>query len=574
MKRLLQYIYPYRFRMALGLTVKLGATLMDLVLPYILAHLIDEVVPLGDKGVIYLWGAIMIGCALISWGANITANRMASRVARDTTERIRHDLFEKMLNLSCRQTDRLGSASLISRLTSDTYNLHRVLGMMQRLGVRAPILLLGGIGVTIVLDFRLSLVLIATLPVIGCAIVWISRRGIPLFTKVQQAGDRMVRVVRDTLTGIRVIKALSKTEYEKERFAGVNQQVVDAEMHANKVMAVTNPLMNLLLNLGLTGVIIAGAYLVEAQLSEPGKIIAFLSYFTIILNAMLSINRMFMMFSRATASANRVMEVLEMPDEVLPESLKIPTETAHIIFEDVTFSYHDGAQPALERITFSVKRGETLGIIGATGSGKSTLIQLLQGFYPVSEGLIAIDGQPIGNMTPEELHGRFGVAFQNDAFFADTIRANIDFGRGLPEEQIRLAARCAQAEAFISEKPEGFDYMLTAKATNLSGGQKQRLLIARALAGNPDILILDDSSSALDYQTDAQMRRAVHDCFPQTTTVLIAQRVSSVRQADQILVLDEGRMVGLGTHEVLQKACDVYRETSQIQMGGVADAAT
>lgn len=566
MRRILSYIRPYLGRMGIGLLIKFTGTIMDLALPWCLAYMIDDVVPLKDRGQIYLWGGMMLAFSAIAVINNIAANRMASRVARDATRNIRHDLYSRISMLSCRQYDDVTIPSLISRLTSDTYNMNRMLGMMQRIGVRAPILLLGGVTVTLILDARLSLVLLCTLPLIGLGIVLISRKGIPLYSKLQRSGDKMVRTVRDNVTGIRVIKALSKTEYERIRFESVNNEVVKAEKKAGIVMAATNPLMNMLLNVGLTFVIVTGAFLVQDGISEPGKIIAFLTYFTIILNAMLSINRIFVMYSQASASAKRIAEVLDTPlDMPLRETDWIATQD-HIRFENVSFSYNN-VQDSLTDIGFTLGHGEVLGVMGATGSGKTTLILLLQRFYETSKGTVRIDGRNVNCIPGDELHTMFGVTFQSDTLFADTIRENIDFGRGLPMERIELAARCAQAYEFISSLPDGYNHMLTSKATNLSGGQKQRLLIARALAGNPKILILDDSSSALDYRTDAAMRQAVRENFPDTTTILIAQRVSSVRHADKIIMLDEGRIVGIGSHEQLMNTCPVYRETARTQMG-------
>ena len=542
MRRILSYIRPYLRRMGIGLLIKFTGTIMDLALPWCLAYMIDDVVPLKDREQIYLWGGMMLAFSAIAVINNIAANRMASRVARDATRNIRHDLYSRISMLSCRQYDDVTIPSLISRLTSDTYNMNRMLGMMQRIGVRAPILLLGGVTVTLILDARLSLVLLCTLPLIGLGIVLISRKG------------------------IRVIKALSKTEHERSRFESVNNEVVKAEKKAGMVMAATNPLMNMLLNVGLTFVIVTGAFLVQDGISEPGKIIAFLTYFTIILNAMLSINRIFVMYSQASASAKRIAEVLDTPfDMPLREADSITTQD-HIRFENVSFSYNN-VQDSLTDIDFTLGHGETLGVMGATGSGKTTLILLLQRFYEASKGTVRIDGRNVNCIPGDELHTMFGIAFQSDTLFADTIRENIDFGRGLPMERIELAARCAQAYEFISSLPDGYNHMLTSKATNLSGGQKQRLLIARALAGSPKILILDDSSSALDYRTDAAMRQAVRESFPDTTTILIAQRVSSVRHADKIIMLDEGRIVGIGSHEQLMHTCPVYRETARTQMG-------
>ena len=575
MRRILSYLRPYAMAMALGLLIKFVGTIMDLLLPWILAHVIDDVVPTGSVAAIYLWGVAMLACSGVAVVGNVVANRMASRVSRDATRLIRRDLFAKITRLSSRQMDAFTTPSLISRLTSDTYNMNAFLGRIQRLGVRAPILLLGGVTVTLLLDVNLSLVLLSTLPLLAAGIVFISRKGVPLYGLVREAGDRMVRVVRDNVTGIRVIKALSRTGYEKQRFAGINEELSAKETRASSFMAATNPLMNLLLNLGLTGVIVAGAFLVQANRTEPGKIIAFLTYFTIILNALLSVNRMFVLYSQASASAARIEEVLEAPEEeeTPPQDALPPMDTGdHIRFEDVSFSY-SGQGAALSHISFSIGHGRTLGVMGATGSGKTTLMQLLQRFYPVDSGVIRIDGRDVRAIPADELHRMFGVAFQSDAFFADTILENIDLGRGLPREQIERAARCAQAASFIEALPDGYAHMLTAKATNLSGGQRQRLLIARALAGNPQILILDDSSSALDYRTDAALRSALRAMYPDTTTVLIAQRVSTVRRADLILVLEEGEAVGLGTHEELMRTCEPYRETALLQMGGEDDAA-
>lgn len=574
MKKIMEYLGPLYGRMAAGFGIKLVGTVMDLAIPWILAHMIDEIVPTKDQRRILLWGVGMAVCAVIALLGNVIANRRASAVARDATRRIRHDLFDKIEHLSARQLDELGIPSLISRLTSDTYNVNQTIGRIQRLGVRAPILLTGGVIVTMLLDIRLSMVLIATLPLLALGVWLISKKGISLYAGVQQNVDKMVRTVRDDVTGIRVIRALSQGEYECEHFGKDSEELSYSQIHADSVMAATNPMMQLLLNLGLTAVVVFGAYWVNMGVTKPGSIIAFLTYFTIILNAMMSVNKMFVMLSQATASADRIERVLNLPSEEIQSGLpKIQTD-AVIVFDDVCFSYketEEETQPSdcydLSHISFQLKKGQTLGVIGATGSGKTTLIQLLQRFYPVNAGAIYVNGENVAGMEEQKLHSLFGVAFQSDAFFAGTIYDNIDLGRGLPREEIEKAARCAQAEEFILEKEAGYQSEVHAKAANLSGGQKQRLLIARALAGNPTILILDDSSSALDYRTDAAMRNAVRKEYPDTTMILVAQRVSSVRNADLILVLEEGHAAGLGTHEELMEKCFLYQEISRIQTG-------
>jgi len=567
MKKILTYLKPYLPKMILGLIIKFSGTIMDLLLPWILAYTIDDIIPQKDVRLILIWGVVMIFCSIVALVTNIMANRMASRVAKDTTEAVRHDLFEKISYLSSKQVDEFTIPSLESRLTSDTYNIHQMIGMMQRLGVRAPILLLGGIIVTLSLEPVLSLVLILVLPFIGLLVYLVSKKGIPLYTSLQQSVDFLVRTVRENITGIRVIKALSKTNYEKHRLSDVNAEVVKRDKKAGVTMALTNPMMNLFLNIGLTLVIIVGAYRVNEGLTPPGKIIAFLTYFTIILNAMLSITRMFVMYSKGSASADRICQVLDTPEDLKIESKNHVENGYHIEFNHVCFSYNKGNYN-IEDISFNLKQGETLGIIGPTGSGKSTLIRLLLRLYDLDSGNIRIHGDDVRSISQEELHTKFGIVFQNDVLFADSIAVNIDFGRGLSREQIEAASDFAQAKEFINSFSDGYEHMVTAKGSNLSGGQKQRILIARALAAHPEILILDDSSSALDYKTDSLLRKALKLNFKNTTTIIVAQRISSILHADHILVLEDGKALGYGTHEQLMQSCESYKEINIVQMGG------
>ena len=569
MKKVIEYLRPFFKRMSVGLSIKFAGSIMDLLLPWILAYLVDTVAPTRSISRILLWGGVMVLCSAFALATNVIANRMAAKVAADTTRALRHDLFHKVIHLSQAQIDELSIPSLEARMTTDTYNVHQMIGMMQRMGVRAPILLLGGIFVTLTLEPVLALTLISVLPFIAFVVWYISRQGIPLYTKVQQATDNMVRIIRENIAGIRVVKALSKTDYEKARFESANMGLVQKERHASMTMALTNPLMNVLLNLGLTLVIVVGAYRINLGISQPGKIIAFLSYFTIILTALMAITRMFVMYSRGTASAQRISSVLELPQDLRTRPCPPREEEAHIVFDDVSFSYNKRREN-IANISLSLKRGETLGVIGAIGSGKSTLIHLLMRLYDVDKGEIRISGRPLPSIPEKELHTLFGVVFQNDALFADTIEENIRFGRPMSREQVERAARLAQAWEFISALPEGLSHRLTARGTNVSGGQKQRILIARALASQPEILILDDSSSALDYQTDALLRQAIRQEYADTTSIIIAQRVSSILHADHILVLEHGEMLGYGTHGQLLETCALYREIYQSQMGGEA----
>ncbi len=564
MNKVIAYLKPYRNSMLYGLFIKVIGTFLDLGLPWVLAYIIDEVIPFKKISYILLWGVVMI---LLSVGArtfNIKANRNASKVAKDTVKTLRHDLYKKIQSLSGAQIDYFTIPSLGSRLTTDTYNIHSMISMMQRLGVRSPILLLGGIVITSTLEPVLTLVLAGIFPFLILVVFYISKKGIPLYIQVQSSADRLVRVVRENISGIRVIKALSKTPYEKERFKKVNREVVNKELKAGITMAVTDPIMNLLLNLGLTLVIVIGAYRVNSGSSEPGKIVAFLSYFTLMLNGVIGITRIFVIYSKASASAARIEEVLVVEDDLKEMNIEPVQTEYHIEFRGVSFTYT--REPCIEDISFALKRGETLGIIGSTGSGKTTLINLLMRFYDVSEGSILINGRDVRNYNKQELRKKFGVAFQNDVLFADTIYENIKLGRNLSREQVKTALTHAQADSFIQELEGKLDFKLSIKGSNLSGGQKQRLLIARALAGNPEILILDDSSSALDYKTDSLLRKAIREQYHDTTSIIIAQRISSIMKLDHILVVEEGKMAGYGTHETLLETCEVYQEIYHSQM--------
>ena len=568
MKRLALYLKPFLPRMSLGFVIKVAGTVVELAIPWILSYIIDDLIPLGEMPPVILWGGLMIVCSLLAWGGNVVANRMASAVARDVTRQVRHDLFAKISYLSEGRVDKFTIPSLISRVTSDTYVLHQTVGMMQRLGVRAPIMLVGGVIVTLTLDPVLTLIMLATLPVVGVITFFVSRKGSRLFRIVQKASDGMLRVVRENAVGVRVIKALSKSEYERERFRRVNDELTGKERTAENTMAVINPVMSLLLNLGIAAVIVVGAYRVQGGVTEVGKIIAFMNLFTIVLNALMAINRMFTMLSRAAASSARVLEVLDTPVELYEEAPRysfLPENAPHIAFKNVTFRYDYGSF-ALKNLDFALARGETLGIIGATGAGKSTVIRALMRYYDVAEGAIEIDGVDIRDYATVDLRRKFGVVFQNDTLFKDTIRENIRLGRELNDVQLIEAARQAQALTFIQEQG-GLDAEVAIKGANLSGGQKQRLLVARALAGEPEILVLDDSSSALDYKTDAKLREEIRLHCADATKIIIAQRISSIMHAEKILVMENGNVVAVGSHEELMDSCPLYREISDTQIG-------
>ena len=572
MGKLSGYIRPYVGYIVLSMLIKLLGAVMELFVPYLMEIILDEVVPAGQTKWVFIYGGLMLVCAGGCLLANIIANRMSAVSSGKITLAIRHDLFERLSGLSARQMDRLTVSSAESRLTSDTYNINQLLARIQRLGVRAPILLVGGVVMMLGMDAPLALVLIIMLPAIALIVYFVTKASVPLYTKEQGVLDKVVRVLQENITGIRVIKALSKTEYEKGRFNQVNQELTDVDQKAGIISGITNPAASLILNLGLTVVVVAGAYRVNAGSCQSGVIVAFLQYFVMILNAMLGVTRIFVIWSKGEASARRVADVLATPADltVLPAREEDrPAEAApvpHVEFRDVSFSY-TGIGENISHLSIALMRGESLGILGATGSGKSTILNLLMRFYDPDQGQILIDGRDVRTIPPEELRPKFGVVFQNDFVAEGTIADNIRFFRPLADESLERAAEDAQAREFINGKEGGMDAAVAVRGNNLSGGQKQRLLIARALAGAPEILVLDDASSALDYRTDAQLRRALRGHYRNVTTILVAQRVSSIRHCDHILVLSDGQVIGSGTHQELMETCGEYRMIAQTQMG-------
>jgi len=568
MKFLLTYLRPFRNRMSVGFSIKVAGTVAELFLPYILTHILDNVIGTLRVEKVVFWGVVMIICAAAACAGNIIANRMAAKTSKDFSKKMRKDLFAKTLYLSASDTDRFTIPSLESRITTDTYNVHNFVSMMQRMGVRAPILLIGGLSISFFMDANLALVMLATLPFIFITVYSISKNGVPLYSKVQKSIDNMVRVVREDTQGIRVIKALSKNDYENRRYDAVNLELSKKERRAGTIMGSVNPIMTLLMNLGITAVVAISAFTVAKGISTPATVIAFVQYFTLISMAMMVISRIFVMYTKCAASANRIAEVLETPDRFFVTEDDSPAdEEKFISFENVSFSYL-GKKNNLENLSVSVPKGGTLGIIGATGSGKSTFAKLLMRSYEADSGKIKISGREISSYSRKELTAMFGVALQNDFLYADTVRENMAFGRELSDDEIRRAAKIAQAEEFIEALPEKYDHVIAPKGTNLSGGQRQRLLIARAVAAKPDIIILDDSSSALDYKTDAALRKALDTELSGSTVITVAQRVSSVKNCGLILVLDNGKVIGRGTHEELLETCPEYKEISDSQMGG------
>ena len=567
MKRVFSYLYPFRYRMALGFLIKVLGTVAELLLPVVLTHILKTVVASEDLTQVLLWGALMLLFAGLACLFNIVANRMAATVGKRFSKALRRDLFYKTLTLDTAQTDAFTIPSLESRITTDTYHVHNFVMMIQRMGIRAPILLIGGVVITLLMDKALALVMIAVMPLIFVLVYTLSRLGIRLYGRVQTSVDSLVRVLREDYGGIRVIKALSKEKYEQDRFEIANQRLSKNEQSASFIMSSTHPIMNLLMNGGIAAVTALAAVRVAKDASDPETVVAFMQYFTLISTALMAVSRMFVMFSKCSASARRISEVLSTPAEIVKTEEATSTSDDFITVKNLSFSYA-GKKRDLDNISISIPYGSSFGIIGGTGSGKSTLIKLLLRFYDADSGEILFRGKSIRSYTREEIAPFVGVAHQKDFLYAASVEENVRFGRNISREEVWEALTLAQAEDFVRALPDGLDTVLATGGTNLSGGQRQRLLIARAVAGTPPLLILDDASSALDYKTDAALRAALRKIGDKMTTVTVAQRASSVMSCDKILVLDDGRAVGYGTHAELLESCPIYREISDSQMGG------
>lgn len=596
MKLMWKYMQPYKLRLAVTLVLKFLAVVAELFIPYILEYMIDTAAPARQINHVIFLGVVMIALAFLARSLNVSGNRIATATARDSIRNLRHDLFSKTIYLSGATFDEVSLPSLISEMTSDSYNVQSFIGMIQRMGVRSPIMLVGAVVVAVMLDPALALVLVCMIPVLAFTVIYITGKGIPMFARVQDRLDQIVRIMRENITGIRVVKGLSREDYERKRFADASDELTGTDIRAGEVMALPSAVMTLFLNIGLTVTVVIGAFRVNAGNMEVGVILAYLTYFNMITMAVMGIRRVFMQYSKAGASAERIASVLKLVDEAdkqyidegnitgcnvdegaqndAGENSGSHNSDSHnspaLEFSNVSFCYNRPGKSRgfeIKDISFALNKGESIGIIGSTGSGKTTIVSLLMRFYDISEGSICMNGQNINDIGLKKLRGSIGIVLQNDTIFNDTLKENISFGRNIAMEDIRKAAKAALIDSHIESLAEGYEYIADIKGMNLSGGQRQRLLIARALAGNPEYLILDDSSSALDYATDAKLRSNLREYYPDCTSIVIAQRVSSVKNLTHILVMEEGMMIGYGTHDELMKTCSVYREIADSQMG-------
>ncbi|GLI04819.1 multidrug ABC transporter ATP-binding protein [Paenibacillus tyrfis] len=579
MLKLFAYLKPYRVPIAIVLALIFLQSLSDLYLPTLMADIVDIGVVQGDTPYILRIGGFMLLVAAAGTACSVAASYYSSKVAAGFGQRLRGSVFEHVENFSLQEFDRIGTASLITRTTNDITQVQQVLTMMLRMMVSAPMLCIGGIIMAVSKDAKLSLVLIVIIPVLVGAIYLIASRGIPLFKEMQKKLDKLNLVLREGLTGIRVIRAFNRAGHEKRRFNDANLDLTGTGLKVNRIMGAMMPVMMLTMNFATIAIIWFGSFRIDSGDMQVGSLMAFLQYAMQIMFSLMMVSMMFVMIPRASVSAARIREVLDMvPTLNDPEQAKDGgTLKGHIEFQQVSFSYPGAEKPAIEDITFKAGPGEVTAIIGGTGAGKSTLISLIPRFYDVAGGRVLVDGTDVREMTQEALRAKIGFVPQKAVLFSGTIRDNIRYGKeDATEEEIRHAADTAQATEFVSEMKDGFDSVIAQGGSNVSGGQKQRLSIARALVRRPDIYVFDDSFSALDFKTDAKLRAALREETGEATVLIVAQRVSTVIDADRIIVLDEGRIAGIGRHRELLDTCKVYREivSSQLSEDELAGSST
>lgn len=575
MLKLFRYMRPYRTAVLMVLLFTFFQCLSDLYLPTLMADIVDKGITLGNVPYIWRVGGIMLLVASGGVVCAIAASYLASKAASGFGRIVRGRVFSHVENFTLQEFDKIGTASLITRTTNDITQVQQVTIMILRMMAIAPMMCIGGIVMAISRDPGLTTVLFAVLPILALAIFLIAKQGIPLFKAIQVKIDTLSRVVRENLTGIRVIRSFNRAAHETVRFNDANEDLTATSIKVNKIMGAMMPVMMLVMNFATIAIVWFGSHRINAEHMKVGDLMAFLQYAMMIMFSLIMLSVMFVMIPRAQASAVRINEVLHMqPDIHDPQEPGKPgLQKASIEFQDVTFYYPGAEEPAVSNLSFRTGPGEVTAIIGGTGSGKSTLISLIPRFYDVTSGRILVNGTDIREMRQEELRQRIGFVPQKALLFTGSIADNIRYGKeDATDEEIRHAAKVAQAADFIEAMEGAYDAEISQGGSNVSGGQKQRLSIARALVRRPEIYIFDDSFSALDFKTDAKLRAALREETGEATVLIVAQRVSTVMDADRIIVLDEGRIAGMGTHEELMNTSEVYREivTSQLSEEEIA----
>ena len=563
MKKLLVFLKDYKKESILGPLFKLLEASFELLVPLVMATIIDVGIAGGDKGYVMKMCGVLVLLALIGLVCSLTAQFFAAKAAVGFAAKLRHALFSHIQGFSFSELDEVGSATLITRMTSDVNQVQSGVNLVLRLFLRSPFIVFGAMIMAFTIDVKAAMIFVVTIPALAVVVFGIMLISIPLFKKVQAGLDEVLRITRENLTGVRVIRAFHKEEEEEEHFREKNTFLTGLQLHVGKISALMNPLTYVLINLGLVALIWTGGLRVHTGAITQGEVVALVNYMSQILVELVKLANLIITVTKAVACGNRIESVLEMNSTMEDGTEERGKDAAEYLvdFENVSMRYQGGGAEAVSGITLRVKPGETIGIIGGTGAGKSTVVNLIPRFYDISGGSLRVNGRDVREYELKSLRDMIGIVPQKAVLFSGTIRENMQWGKSeATDEEIYEALEIAQAKDFVEEKDGKLDARIDQGGKNLSGGQRQRLTIARALIKKPKILILDDSASALDYATDANLRRAIRNMKDSPTVFLVSQRAASILHADQILVLDDGEAVGIGTHEELLQKCEVYQE--------------
>ena len=573
MFRFLPYLKKYRIYVILGPIFKLIEAVFELIVPIVTSLIIDKGVRQGDLTYVWHMGGVLIGLGAVGLGSALICQKFASIASLGFGTAVRNQMYEKINTFSHAEIDRFGTPSLITRITNDVNQLQQAVALLIRLVIRAPFLAIGAVIAAMLIDWKLGLILLVATPVIALILYMVMSRSVPFYKKAQKKLDRISLVSREGLSGVRVIRAFSKQEEEQKRFEQAASEQTETAIGVGKLTALLNPLTYSVMNLAGLAILWFGGYRVDNGGVSQGNVIALVNYMTQTLLALIVVANLVVTFTKAAASASRVNEILDTQPAVTEQTtqkieVKTDGKTPKILFDHVSFAYDMQAhQSALYDLSAEIYPGETVGIIGGTGSGKSTVAALIPRFYDPTQGTIYMDGIDIKQYSFEQLREQIGVVPQRAVLFTGTIESNLKWGNEhATKEQMEQALRIAQAEEFVSRLPKGLQTEVSQGGANFSGGQRQRLTIARALVGQPKILILDDSASALDYATDAKLRMAIARETQNMTVIIVSQRANSIRNADKIIVLDQGHVMGIGTHRELLNTCPIYKEICLSQM--------
>lgn len=571
MFKLAVYLKPYKKECIIGPACKLMEAILELLLPTVMALIVNNGVAQHNSTYVLKFGGLMFLMAVLGFCCSLTCQYYAARASQGFGTTLRNTIFKHISYFSYAKIDEFGTSSLINRITNDINQLQLAVAMLIRLVIRAPFICIGAIIMAMIMDFKLSLILVAATPIFAIILYLVISKTSPLYLKYQHRLDKIALILRENLSGVRVIRAFARTKYEKKRFYKANEDLTDTAVHVGKISALLNPMTSFVMNAAIICILWTSGFHINSGRISQGVIIAFVNYITQILLALIVVSNLVIIFTKASVSAKRVNEVLEASSSIAEDPKDIPftadKKTPAIQFNDVSFGYSATGDMALYDISICINRGETIGLLGSTGSGKSTFVNLIPRFYDAVKGDIFVDGINVKDYKLRELREKIAIVPQKSELFTGTIAENIRWGKqDASDEEVIKAAKIAQADEFISKLPEGYETKVSRGGLNFSGGQKQRMTIARALIKKSDILILDDSSSALDFATDAALRTAIKKNCGNATVLIVSQRVSTIKQADKIIVFDDGHIAGFDTHINLLKSCDLYREICNSQL--------